>query len=141
MRPRVVTAGAGHDHLEWAGQRSALAHKGRRRLGELLNSAVIKAVDATATAPDRSGWVTAVIPIESLEHAQAELLRLGAEAEIITPAALRSRMTAVAGVTRGVVPLGLTARPVQAFITLAAATAGRAKPRFPQADRPTCLTR
>ena len=65
-------------------------------LGELLNSAVIKAVDATATAPDRSGWVTAVIPIESLEHAQAELLRLGAEAEIITPVGLRGRMTAVA---------------------------------------------
>jgi predicted DNA-binding transcriptional regulator YafY len=73
-----------------------LSAAGRERMGDLFSSAVIDAADATATGPDRRGWITAVVPIESLEHAQAEFLRLGAEAEIIAPASLRDRMTAVA---------------------------------------------
>lgn len=73
-----------------------LSTDGRQRLGDMFSSTVISAVDATATEPDHRGWITAVVPIESLEHAQAEFLRLGAEAEIIAPASLRDRMTAIA---------------------------------------------
>jgi predicted DNA-binding transcriptional regulator YafY len=73
-----------------------LSPDGRQRLGDLFSSAVIDAADATATEPDHRGWITAVVPIESLVHAQAEFLRLGGEAEIIAPARLRDRMTAVA---------------------------------------------
>ena len=73
-----------------------LSPAGRRRLAELLGSAVIDAVQATATPPDEAGWVTAVVPIESLEHAESEFLRLGAEAEILSPAVLRDRMAATA---------------------------------------------
>jgi len=40
----------------------------------------------------RAGWVRVTIPIESVEHAAGQLLRLGAEAEARTPAALRARM-------------------------------------------------
>lgn len=80
----------------WQGEATIrLSPAGRQRLRERLSSAVIDAVDATASAPDRDGWVTAVVPIESLEHAQAEFLGLGAEVEIIAPGPLRDRMTSI----------------------------------------------
>ena len=44
---------------------------------------------ATATAPDEEGWVIATIPIESIGVARWELLRFGAEAEVIEPIELR----------------------------------------------------
>ena len=40
----------------------------------------------------REGWLQVTIPIESVEHAASQLLRLGAEAEARKPAALRARM-------------------------------------------------
>ena len=46
--------------------------------------------------PDQDGWVRAVVPIESTENAQSEFLRLGADVEIIEPAELRARISAVA---------------------------------------------
>jgi predicted DNA-binding transcriptional regulator YafY len=73
-----------------------LSADGRQRLRELLSQPIIDAADATATGPDERGWVTAVVPIESLEHAQAEFLRLGAGVEVIAPDGLRSRLAAVA---------------------------------------------
>jgi predicted DNA-binding transcriptional regulator YafY len=36
------------------------------------------------------------VPIESAENAQSEFLRLGADVEVIEPAELRARMSAVA---------------------------------------------
>lgn len=79
-----------------------LSPAGRTRLRELMGSAVIEAVDATATDPDDGGWVTAIVPIESLEHAKSEFLRLGAEAEILTPDALRTQMAAIARSLAGI---------------------------------------
>ena len=53
------------------------------------SAALAQAVDATvATEP----WTTLRIPIESLEHATAELLRLGTDCEALAPAELRARM-------------------------------------------------
>jgi predicted DNA-binding transcriptional regulator YafY len=43
----------------------------------------------TAGAPDAEGWVRAQIPIESIDHAAGDLLRLGAEAEVLEPPELR----------------------------------------------------
>jgi predicted DNA-binding transcriptional regulator YafY len=44
-------------------------------------------------AADAAGWRIAVVPIgKTLWHAAAELLRLGAEAEVLAPAELRDRM-------------------------------------------------
>jgi predicted DNA-binding transcriptional regulator YafY len=62
----------------------------------LYNAETVRAIRATASPPDQDGWVSAVVPIESTENAQSEFLRLGADVEIIDPAELRARMSAVA---------------------------------------------
>jgi predicted DNA-binding transcriptional regulator YafY len=36
------------------------------------------------------------VPIESIDHAAREMLRLGADAEVVEPGALRSRMAQAA---------------------------------------------
>ena len=73
---------------------------GRERARDLLSQAVTAAVDATAME-DAGGWVTAVVPIESLPHAQAAFLGLGAEVEVLPAASLRARMAdAAAGMAR-----------------------------------------
>jgi predicted DNA-binding transcriptional regulator YafY len=72
--------------------RIRLSAAGRERLTEMLGPAVAAAVASTVTAADDRGWVTAVVPIESAEHAHAEFLRLGAEIEVLAPADLRDRM-------------------------------------------------
>jgi predicted DNA-binding transcriptional regulator YafY len=43
----------------------------------------------TATPPDSDGWLRLTIPIESPEDAARELLKLGAEAEVLDPPELR----------------------------------------------------
>jgi predicted DNA-binding transcriptional regulator YafY len=73
-----------------------LSAAGRDRLASLLSAPVIDAVNRTATGPDAAGWFTAVVPIESLQHAHGELLRLGAEVEVLAPAGLRDRLRATA---------------------------------------------
>jgi predicted DNA-binding transcriptional regulator YafY len=52
----------------------------------------VRRVTASAEPPDADGWVRAVIPVESLRQAELDLLRLGAEAEVLAPAELRARL-------------------------------------------------
>jgi predicted DNA-binding transcriptional regulator YafY len=73
-----------------------LSPGGRGRLSDLYDAEFVRAVSATAGEPDAGGWVTAVVPIESLENAQTGFLRLGADVEVLAPAKLRARMSAVA---------------------------------------------
>jgi predicted DNA-binding transcriptional regulator YafY len=73
-----------------------LSPAGRDRAAALYNAETIRALRATASQPDQDGWVRAVVPIESTENAQSEFLRLGADVEIIEPAELRARISAVA---------------------------------------------
>ncbi len=73
-----------------------LSPQGRERIGQQAASDVIGSADATATAPDERGWVTARVPIESLENAQQDFLRLGADVEVIGPPEARARLAAVA---------------------------------------------
>jgi len=54
-----------------------------------LGAAVAQAAEASASAPDEAGWRRVTIPIESIPHAAAQVLRLGAQAEVLKPAALR----------------------------------------------------
>ena len=40
----------------------------------------------------RSAWKQLTIPIESIEHAAGQLLRLGADVQVLEPGPLRQRM-------------------------------------------------
>src|SRR5260221_501929 len=57
-----------------------------------LSAAVAEAAARTAEAPDADGWSRLVIPIESIDHAAQELIKLGAEAEVLAPVSLRARI-------------------------------------------------
>jgi predicted DNA-binding transcriptional regulator YafY len=73
----------------------------RERLVEVAEPAVHRAVAETASAPDADGWVTAVVPIENLNHAHRTFLGFGADVEVLAPPALRGRIaTSVAALTR-----------------------------------------
>ncbi len=58
----------------------------------LLGPLVAGAAAATAGPPEQDGWVRAVLPIESIQHAVGDLLRLGAGVEVLAPPELRERM-------------------------------------------------
>ncbi len=79
-----------------------LSPAGRERLAEMLTAPVTDAVSRSAAGPDASGWVTAVIPIESAEHASRELLWLGADVEVLGPAGLRALMERTAAELAGI---------------------------------------
>lgn len=66
--------------------------QGQERLPDLLASPVVDAFHATASPPDAAGWTTATVPIESVTHATTELLKLGADVEVLEPRALRARL-------------------------------------------------
>ncbi|MFG3182261.1 helix-turn-helix transcriptional regulator [Streptomyces nigra] len=71
-----------------------LSPRGRRRLPDNVAPEVVRAVDSTATAVPGTEWVEAVIPIEGVEHARGELLRLGGDVEVVAPLELRRAMAA-----------------------------------------------
>ncbi|MEV4680476.1 helix-turn-helix transcriptional regulator [Streptomyces kurssanovii] len=74
-----------------------LSPRGRRRLPDNVPPEVVQAVDSTATAADDEGWIEAVVPTESTEHACGELLRLGTDVEVVAPAGLREAMATTVG--------------------------------------------
>lgn len=63
---------------------------------ERLGTAAAREAAASAGPPDSQGWARIALPIESVAEAAAELMRLGAEAEVLEPAALRRRIAASA---------------------------------------------
>jgi predicted DNA-binding transcriptional regulator YafY len=69
---------------------------GRDRMTEMMSPAVVSAAEATASRPDPDGWVTAVVPIESMIHAHQDFLRLGEDIEVMAPAELRARLAETA---------------------------------------------
>ncbi|MFI7598927.1 helix-turn-helix transcriptional regulator [Actinoplanes sp. NPDC049681] len=50
----------------------------------------------SASPPDENGWLTTVVPIESVRHGHIELLKLGADAEVLEPPELRECFAATA---------------------------------------------
>ena len=61
-------------------------------LVDMLGPYVAQAVAETAGKPDDRGWLRCTIPIESVEYGVGELMRLGADVEVVAPPALRARM-------------------------------------------------
>jgi len=76
--------------LYTAEARLRVTASGLKRLRGL--GAAVAAAAAGAGEPDRDGFVVVTVPIESLDHAANDFLRLGAEAEVLEPPALRARM-------------------------------------------------
>lgn len=68
-----------------------LSRRGLDRLPHLLEPAVVAARKTTA-GPDAAGWTEIEIPIESVEAAVPELLKFGADAEVVAPEALRAEV-------------------------------------------------
>jgi len=63
---------------------------------DALGSAVSQAAAETASAPDANGWVRVVIPVERLDQAAADIIRLGVDAEALEPEELRERIAKMA---------------------------------------------
>jgi len=66
-----------------------LSPRGRALVG-MLGPYVVEAVVKTATEPDAYGWIRCTIPLESGDLGIRELLRLGADVEVVSPATVRA---------------------------------------------------
>ncbi|GIG87596.1 helix-turn-helix transcriptional regulator [Plantactinospora endophytica] len=58
--------------------------------------AMARMARAAAGPVDNAGWRYTAVPIESVRHGHIELLKLGADVEVLAPAALREAFTATA---------------------------------------------
>ncbi|AWN30926.1 WYL domain-containing protein [Streptomyces sp. NEAU-S7GS2] len=66
-------------------------------LPDRLDAALVRAVEASAGPPDADGWVTATVPLESVDLAVPTLLSLGADIEVLAPEELRRGIAEAAG--------------------------------------------
>ncbi|MCI2419076.1 YafY family transcriptional regulator [Saccharopolyspora sp. K220] len=71
-----------------------LSPSGFDRFPHFMEATVVERARRTATSPDADGWTRVAIPIASVDQALPELLKLGADAEILAPTELRERLTA-----------------------------------------------
>jgi predicted DNA-binding transcriptional regulator YafY len=58
-----------------------------------LSSAVAKAIAAQASAAQSGETIRLKIPIETLDHASYQLLRMAPDVEVVSPMALRRAIT------------------------------------------------
>ncbi|MDQ8755127.1 WYL domain-containing protein [Sphingosinicella sp. LHD-64] len=90
---------------KWAAEFETRIYRGRAtlrvspagyKLLALLGAAVTEMAAHTAGPPDAEGWVCVEIPVESVDHAASEVLRLGAgEAEVLAPPELRAHLAGI----------------------------------------------
>jgi predicted DNA-binding transcriptional regulator YafY len=71
-----------------------LSSTGLGRAQFLLSLVAARALRDLTAEPDADGWTTVEVPVESLDHAEVDLLRLGPDAEVVAPPELRERMIA-----------------------------------------------
>ncbi|WP_030429119.1 helix-turn-helix transcriptional regulator [Allokutzneria albata] len=76
--------------------RIRLSPAGMAKVPYVLGFHEKRVVRATAGEPDADGWVTADLPIETVEIGHTEVLKLGADAEVLAPPELRERLAATA---------------------------------------------
>jgi predicted DNA-binding transcriptional regulator YafY len=71
------------------------------KLEQALGVATARAAVMVAGEADESGWLTLTLVLEDIWHAEAQILSLGADAEVVFPAELRGRIAATAGEMAG----------------------------------------
>lgn len=64
----------------------------RLHTGEALVRLTPEGARRLGVTPDGRGWTEARVPIESIDHAHGEFLRLGSDIEVMAPAELRDRV-------------------------------------------------
>ena len=67
------------------------SERGRQRLRD-ISATVRQAVDAAEIIPGGDGWAELTIPIEEVEWACREMIRIGAEIAVLAPPELRDRV-------------------------------------------------
>jgi predicted DNA-binding transcriptional regulator YafY len=72
-----------------------VSRRGMARL-ESLGATVLQAAHDTAQPEKSGGWTKVTIPIESIDQAAWDMLKLGSEAEVLKPVALRRRVAKAA---------------------------------------------
>ena len=72
-----------------------VSKRGMARL-ETLGATVLQAAHDTAEPEADGGWTRITIPIESIDQAAWDMLKLGGEAEVLKPVALRRRVAQAA---------------------------------------------
>ena len=70
-----------------------LSPDGLAALPDVLGPKASRLALRTLTSADADGWQRVTIPLESVRHAAAGLLRLGASAQVLAPAELIAYMT------------------------------------------------
>jgi predicted DNA-binding transcriptional regulator YafY len=71
-----------------------LSPAGLAALPEVLGPRATRLARSTLGAADAEGWRRAAVPLESVEHAAAGLLRLGADAQVVSPPELVAHLAA-----------------------------------------------
>jgi predicted DNA-binding transcriptional regulator YafY len=56
----------------------------------------VRAATRIESEADAKGWRIAIMPVGSVRQASVDLLRLGAEVEVLEPAELRTKMAEIA---------------------------------------------
>jgi predicted DNA-binding transcriptional regulator YafY len=69
-----------------------ISRRGRERLVDLWPPTLVHAARQSTGAPDAEGWAEVTVPIETVTQTLPELLKLGAELEVLAPARLRAAM-------------------------------------------------
>jgi predicted DNA-binding transcriptional regulator YafY len=82
-----------------------------RRMAYVFPPEMSRVARETAGPPDATGWLTTTVPIESVRHGHIELLKLGAEAEVLDPPELRASFAETA---QGLATTYLSATPAPA---------------------------
>ncbi|MET4658925.1 MULTISPECIES: helix-turn-helix transcriptional regulator [Streptomyces] len=68
--------------------------RARLHTGEALVRLTPEGARRIGVTPEGEGWTETRVPIESIDHAHGEFLRLGADVEVMAPAELRDRIAA-----------------------------------------------
>ena len=73
-----------------------LSPHGLKLLLVLSDPMTARRIEESAQPPDAEGWVQVTVPVESPRYAEVELLRLGADAEVLAPPELRAQIAETA---------------------------------------------